>query len=151
MFGAWWAGMVAVPINAKLHPRELAFVLSDSGARFAFTDDDWHASLCHIGASLPHLQRFVSLASHEYEKLFDVADPAPIASVDSMDAAWLFYTSGTTGTPKGVVISHGNFYAMINCFLTDVEAIAPGDAIVHSAPLSHGSFLRFTDAVLPSL
>jgi len=141
LFALWWAGLIAVPINAKLHPRELEFVLSDSGARFAFADDDWHAMLSGIAHSLPNLERAIPFGSREYENLFVDTGVAPIARVEPSAAAWLFYTSGTTGQPKGVVISHGNLYAMINCFLTDVEAIAPGDAILHGAPLSHGSGL----------
>jgi long-chain acyl-CoA synthetase len=141
LFAIWWAGLLAVPVNAKLHPRELEFVLSDSDARFAFTDDAWHAALSSIAHLLPHLERVVPFGSREYEKLFVDSDVAPIARVESATAAWLFYTSGTTGRPKGVVISHSNLYAMVNCFLTDVETIAPGDAILHGAPLSHGSGL----------
>ncbi len=67
--------------------------------------------------------------------------PGEPVAVAADDAAWLFYTSGTTGRPKGVEITHGNLLAMAQCFLTDVEAIAPGDAILHPAPLSHGSGL----------
>src|SRR5207248_9019423 len=116
-------------------------VLSDSDAHFAFTDFDWHAALSRSGHVLPNLERVVSFGSRQYEELLVDADVAPIAGVETNAAAWLFYTSGTTGQPKGVVISHGNLYAMISCFLTDVESIAPGDAILHAAPLSHGSGL----------
>ena len=52
LFACWWAGLIAVPVNAKLHPKELAWVLDDSGARWAFVDDEWHASLG--GMSLAH-------------------------------------------------------------------------------------------------
>ena len=141
LFAIWWAGLIAVPVNAKLHPRELEFVLSDSGARFAFTDEAWYGTLSTIAPALPETLRSVALGSREYESLIAGAAVASIAAIESAAPAWLFYTSGTTGRPKGVVISHGNLYAMTACFLTDVETIAPGDAIVHAAPLSHGSGL----------
>jgi long-chain acyl-CoA synthetase len=141
LFACWWAGMVAVPVNAKLHPKELAFVLQDSGARWALVDDAWHGALSTMAAEVPGLTRALVLGGREYEALAagDAGgDPLP---VEDTDAAWLFYTSGTTGRPKGVVIAHANLFAMVQCFLSDVEAIAPGDTILHPAPLSHGSGL----------
>ena len=45
LFACWWAGLVAVPVNAKLHAKELAFVIEDCGGRFAFVDADWHVAL----------------------------------------------------------------------------------------------------------
>ena len=138
MFACWWAGLVAVPVNAKLHPRELAWVLDDSGARWAFVDDEWHAALG--GMRVPMLERAIVLGSREHATLAATADAAPTA-VAADDPAWLFYTSGTTGRPKGVEITHANLGAMSQCFLSDVEGIAPGDAILHAAPLSHGSGL----------
>src|SRR5438477_5728590 len=69
LFAIWWAGLVAVPVNAKLHPRELEFVLSDSGARFALTDEDWYGTLSTIAPALPETLRAVALGSREYESL----------------------------------------------------------------------------------
>ena len=57
------------------------------------------------------------------------------------DAAWLFYTSGTTGRPKGVVLTHGNLLAMTLNYLADVDHAAVGDHLLHAAPMSHGSGL----------
>jgi len=138
MFACWWAGAIAVPVNAKLHPKELAWVLDDCGARFAFVDEDWHASLG--GFALGALERAIVVGGPEHEALAADA-PASLAPVAPDDPAWLFYTSGTTGRPKGVEITHANLVAMTRCFLADVEAVAPADAILHAAPLSHGSGL----------
>jgi long-chain acyl-CoA synthetase len=109
LFACWWAGLIAVPVNAKLHPKELDFVLADSGARFAFVDDTWHAML-------PRVDR-VQFGVADYERLAAHAPIAEPAAVAADDAAWLFYTSGTTGRPKGVEITHGNLAAMGRCFL----------------------------------
>jgi long-chain acyl-CoA synthetase len=140
LFGCWWAGLAAVPVNAKLHPKELAHVLENSGARWAFVDPAWHAAIGGMAGGRA-LERVVEFGGREYAALV-AAHPRPVPFACSPeDPAWLFYTSGTTGRPKGVVISHCNLAAMTRCFLTDVETVAPGDAILHPAPLSHGSGL----------
>ena len=141
LFACWWAGLIAVPVNAKLHPKELAFVLDHSGARVALVDDAWQSALAQIAADVPQLRSAIAFGGSEYEGLVANPSPGEPAAVAADDAAWLFYTSGTTGRPKGVAITHGNLLAMAHCFLADVEAIAPGDAILHPAPLSHGSGL----------
>ncbi len=141
LFGCWWAGVVAVPVNARLHPRELAYVLANSGARWAFADTAWCAAIGATRGAAPALERVVEFGGREYAALQGASPRAEPAPCLTDDAAWLFYTSGTTGRPKGVVISHGNLLAMSRGFLSDVQAIAPGDAILHPAPLSHGSGL----------
>ncbi len=140
LFACWWAGLVAVPVNAKLHPAELAYILEHSGARWAFVDAAWEAALGGIAAVPPTLERAIRFDSREFVALRQGSAGSPLACAPD-DPAWLFYTSGTTGRPKGVVISHANLTAMAQCFLSDVEGIEPGDAILHPAPLSHGSGL----------
>jgi len=141
LFACWWAGLVAVPVNAKLHPAELAYILEHSGARWAFVDAGWEAALATATGVPSSLERVVLFADGPFGALRQAAAaPAPAACAADVPA-WLFYTSGTTGRPKGVEITHGNLFAMTQCFLSDVEAIAPGDAILHAAPLSHGSGL----------
>jgi len=148
LFACWWAGVVAVPVNAKLHPKELAYVLGDSGARWVFVDAEWAASIGESLRESNNVERVIELGGREYSALQDASPSAAPYPCASDDAAWLFYTSGTTGRPKGVMITHGNLFAMAKCFLADVEAIAPGDALLHPAPLSHGSGLYLVPHVL---
>ncbi len=148
MFAAWWCGAVAVPINAKLHVRELAFVLGDSAARVVFTDAEWGARVGSVLAELPACERVVVFGDARHRALLEGPPLDGPAAVADDDAAWLFYTSGTTGRPKGVVITHANLRAMTQCYTSDVECIAPGDALLHAAPLSHGSGLYAVPHVL---
>jgi long-chain acyl-CoA synthetase len=137
LFACWWAGLVAVPVNAKLHARELEYVLADAGARFAFVDASWAASL----GDVPNAPRAVELGSPAYARMLARAATRAVEPVAAQDVAWLFYTSGTTGRPKGVMISHANLVAMALGYLANVAPVAPGDALLHPAPLSHGSGL----------
>lgn len=138
LWGAWWGGLATVPINAKLHPREAQYILENSAARVCFVTPDLAPGLAPLAESLPELRHLVEVGSAEYQALFG-GDPAPVHDGTSDDLAWLFYTSGTTGRPKGVMLSHRNMMAATWCYFADVDTIAPGDSIVHAAPLSHGS------------
>ena len=145
LLACWHAGLCAVPINNKLHPAELDHVLRDSGARLAFVDEQWLASL---GAADPSLAETIELGGAAHERMATSGDVQPPRAVAPDDPAWLFYTSGTTGRPKGVVLTHANLLAAAWCFLADVEPIRAGDAIVHAAPMSHGSGLYIVPHVL---
>jgi long-chain acyl-CoA synthetase len=141
LFACWWAGLVAVPVNAKLHPRELAFVLQDCGARWALTDAAWRSAIEASADGKDALQHVLELGSANYERLVASGRTMDLAACADDDPAWIFYTSGTTGRPKGVVITHRNLHAMGKAFVASVESIAPGDALLAPAPLSHGSGL----------
>lgn len=132
-----WAGAVSVPVNYKLHAKELAYVLADSGARAVLVSGDLEAAARDAGAIA---SQTLVLGSPAYENAtrhgaMAVHDRAPD------DVASLFYTSGTTGRPKGVMQTHRNLLAMTACYFTDVDDILPGDAMVYAAPMSHGAGL----------
>ena len=139
---AWHAGLVAVPVNSKLHPKELAFIFENCAAPVVFATANT-LSACEQGAAL------AAAASGVARQVIGVESPAfaqlgagvPLAmqARHDDDLAWLFYTSGTTGRPKGVMLSHGNLMAMTLNYFTNVDAIARADCIVHAAPMSHGS------------
>ena len=148
MFACWHAGLCAVPVNSKLNPNELEYVLENSAARWIFADQAWHSTLAARANQAPALERMIEFGTAEYAGLLGAAPRSDPAAVAATDPAWLFYTSGTTGRPKGAVLSHGNLRAMSECFLSDVESVASGDAILHAAPLSHGSGLYVVPHVL---
>lgn len=138
LYATWAAGLAAVPVNAKLHGTELGYVLEHSGSRLCFVTSDVEAA---VAAHAPTcLQRIVRLDGAAYGALF-AAEPAPVAERRPDDLAWLFYTSGTTGRPKGAMLTHGNLTAASFAYALEVDSIAPGDPILHAAPMSHGSGL----------
>jgi long-chain acyl-CoA synthetase len=136
MYAIWHAGLAAVPANAKLHGRELAYILEHSGARVCFAS---HGLDSEIAAHAPTtLERLITIGSAEYEALL-AGDPTAVWPRQGDDLAWLFYTSGTTGRPKGAMLTHGVLAAASYAYAAEVDAIAPGDALLHAAPMSHGS------------
>ena len=138
-YAAWTAGVATVPMNAKLHPKELEYILQNSGARVCFVTPDLAQSVADLKPGLPALERIIEVGSAEYRKLREGARSIGVEDVPADDTAWLFYTSGTTGRPKGVMITHQNLMITSLCFFATVDSIGPGDAILHAAPMSHGS------------
>ena len=133
LFACWHAGLAAVPMNAKLHPREFAYILGNSAAKLCFVTPDLESAL----TAFPNV---IVCDSPAYEALL-AAESSPAAPVDPDDTAWLFYTSGTTGLPKGAMLTHRNLLFMTQAYFSDIDTLAPGDTILHAAPLSHGSGL----------
>ena len=138
LYAVWHAGLAAVPANAKLHGAELGYILEHSGARVCFASDGLDGD---IAAHAPKtLERLITIGSAEYEQLF-TAEPIAVVERAPNDLAWLFYTSGTTGRPKGAMLTHKVLAAAAYAHAGEVDHIEPGDPILHAAPMSHGSGL----------
>src|SRR5688572_27415920 len=107
LYGIWWAGLVAVPVNAKLHPREVQFIVDDAEARVVIEDP---------------------------RQVRDLAAPEgrPLAATGQDDLAWLFYTSGTTGRPKGAMLSHRNLAHMTYSYFLDVDPVPAAGRLLHA-------------------
>jgi long-chain acyl-CoA synthetase len=138
LYGVWHAGLAAVPANAKLHGREFGYILAHSGARVCFASPGLDTEIApHAPATL---ERLVRVGSADYATLFD-SDPIAAVPRTGDDLAWLFYTSGTTGRPKGAMLTHRVLAVASHAYLGEVDPTAPGDPILHAAPMSHGSGL----------
>lgn len=138
LYGCWHAGLVAVPINAKLHKSEFAYILENSGARICFSTNELTETISALQGDA--LEGVIEVDSDEYAHVLN-ADAIPCETRMPQDPAWLFYTSGTTGRPKGAELSHRNLLAAIFCYFADMDQGAPWNAILHAAPMSHGSGL----------
>ncbi|HWT92651.1 MAG TPA: AMP-binding protein [Solirubrobacteraceae bacterium] len=146
MFGAFKAGLTIVPVNAKLAGAELEVILRDSAARALVYDAGSAETAAQAVAAAP--VEVVVRTGDAFEALLAEGDPS-MASADVGDdaVAWLFYTSGTTGRPKGAELTHRNLLAMTWLELCDICDFRADDIVLHVAPLSHGSGLYMLGAI----
>lgn len=140
MFAIWHAGLVAVPVNARLHRDEVAYILDQSGSALAVVDEDHADDVESLVGSLAALQAVVVAPGERWDRIAQIA-PRSLVDRRPEDPAWLFYTSGTTGQPKGATLSHRNLMMMSLSYFADIDPVDPNDCILHAAPLSHGSGL----------
>jgi long-chain acyl-CoA synthetase len=134
MFAIWHAGLVAVPVNARLHRDEIAYILEDSETAVVVTDPE-HAD------DVETLTGAAVLAPGEGWERITASSPAPLVDRQQDDPAWLFYTSGTTGQPKGATLTNRNLLLMTLSYYADIDVLMPQDSILQVAPLSHGAGL----------
>jgi fatty-acyl-CoA synthase len=142
LFGIWAAECVAVPINYKLHPREMIQILDDADVSHVFASATIAAQL---GSDCGYP---VENVEGEHYSRWLTTDPVTVPSTDPSTLAWLFYTSGTTGRSKGAMLTHRSLMAMTVAHLADMDAPDEACSLVHAAPMSHGSGLYIAAYVL---
>src|SRR5205823_5464057 len=140
LFGIWHTGLVAVPINSRLHAREFEYILQHSGCVAAFVDEGLAQTVASIAGNCPELKHVVPLGGKDWQAVTSGAGIDLVARAPT-DHAWLFYTSGTTGRPKGACLTHRNLLTMSLSYFADIDSVAAHDGVLHAAPLSHGSGL----------
>jgi long-chain acyl-CoA synthetase len=140
LIAIWHAGLVAVPVNARLHRDEIGYILEHSGSAVVVTDADHAGDVESLVGTVGSLGAVVVAPGERWDRL-TASSPASLVGRQPEDPAWLFYTSGTTGRPKGATLTHRNLLMMSLSYFADIDPVMPGDSILHAAPLSHGSGL----------
>src|SRR5690606_38282097 len=138
------AGLAFMPLNSRLAPRELRYVLEDSEARALLFSQPFLPQFEEVGRTAPNLEHRIGLALpkqmdgvHDYETLIEGAAPRREFERTERDETMLiYYTSGTTGEPKGVCLTNGNMVAGAMDPLMFL-GIRRDDIMLHAGPLFH--------------
>jgi fatty-acyl-CoA synthase len=148
-YGVLEAGAILLPLNIRLAAPELAFILNDAGAKILFVErqffglaDSFRADVSTVKAfhALDAVPQEKWLSPENYDALLSRAAPhrADIMQFDENEVAELFYTSGTSANPKGVMLTHRNIYlhALSVCLAHTIE---PENVHLHTVPLFHAN------------
>ena len=142
-FGVPWAGGMIVPINIRLAAPEIIFTLNDSGTKLLVVDDTFAAMLPALKGKIDTVTQIVFVGEGKtpegcvnHEDLIQDNQPAEDAGRCDEDLAGLFYTGGTTGRSKGVMLSHNN---LLSNALNMIPALQIDEKVVylHAAPMFH--------------
>jgi fatty-acyl-CoA synthase len=141
-------GAAAVPLNYRLSAGELALILNDAGARVLVADPRFRETVERIRADLPTLEKIVWTGDESgdfsdrdrdvrYEELVaGMALPLPEVDITEDAIAQIYYTSGTTGRPKGVMLTHKNVTVHALGTIAELQ-LTDRDVWLHAAPLFH--------------
>ncbi len=135
-YGILRAGGVVVPMNVLLKGREVAFYLEDPGAKILFA---WHdfADAAGTGAEKAGAE-LISVKPGEFEEMLGSTDADhDVADVSAEDTAVILYTSGTTGTPKGAELTHGNLKKNAEVTADTLAHTTEEDVVLGALPLFH--------------
>ncbi len=148
-YGVLEAGAVLLPLNIRLAPQELAYILNDAGARVLFLENEFLNAVDSFRQSVSTVRHFYLLDANpqvpwllpqNYEDMLAAATPyrADVMQFDENSLAELFYTSGTSANPKGVMLSHRNVY--LHGLSVCVNFHTKADSVdLHTIPLFHAN------------
>ena len=143
-YGALRAGLVVVPLNVTFTSNEVAQILADSGAQAIVVAESFHDRLGGIAETLPALERIIvagasapPMGTQTWKQFLGHGAQAQPVDVDADDMALLPYTSGTTGIPKGAMLTHGNLLANHEQMEQTRLSIEERDVVLCVLPLFH--------------
>lgn len=144
LFAVPWAGAVVNPVNIRWSAAEIAFSLDDCRTDVLFVDDAFAHLVPVLRERVPTLRALVYVGDDaapagmtDMEALIASSDPVEDAGRGGDDIFGVFYTGGTTGHPKGVVLSHHNMLTSAYGSLATTDLFTSGGVLLHAAPMFH--------------
>jgi fatty-acyl-CoA synthase len=148
-FGVLEAGCILLPLNIRLAASELAYILNDSGAAVLFLEEEFVGLVDSFRNDLPSVRSFIQLSGspvaawlrdQSYEQMLAAADPyrEDVMAFDENSVAEMFYTSGTSASPKGVMLTHRNVYLYAMNIALHYH-VAYDHVVLHTIPLFHAN------------
>ncbi|MES2148960.1 MAG: long-chain-fatty-acid--CoA ligase [Pseudomonadota bacterium] len=152
--GSYWAGCVVNPANIRWSAAEIAFSLDDCETRVLIVDDQFLPMVPELRQRAACLTRLIYAGDGatpegmlSFEDMIAASAPIPDTGRSGDDLAGVFYTGGTTGFPKGVMLGHGGLY--INALTIAAEgATQEGSTGLHAAPMFHLACIGVMNAML---
>lgn len=144
-YGVGQLGAIHVPLNSRLVGEDFVYILNHSGAKVIYVDGQFLDTILEIRDQLPHLEAIISNRIPEgvsgiikYEEFLQASNKVPFdySHVKEDDIASLLYTSGTTGDPKGVMLTHRNNYLQALQAMHHLE-VSDRDVLLHILPMFH--------------
>jgi len=143
----WRVGATISPLNPRYTAEEIQFIVNDSGAEVFFAGADVANTVLPLAGQLPTKSWVVvgdapdQTEGYTYEELLTKHTGAQVPPPETTDddVAWLAYTSGTTGRPKGAMLTHGCLTFVGISWLADLQRLEPEDVGLVAAPLTHGA------------
>ena len=144
LFGVWWAGGVINPVNIRWNPKEVAYSLDDCDTRILLVDDAFVPLVAQLRTLSSALRTVIYCGDGPvpagmlgYEALLEQNPPGEDADHSADELAAIMYTGGTTGQPKGVMLTHGNLYINALGSIAALARTADQPAVVITTPMFH--------------
>ena len=148
-FAVWHAGGCVVPLYARFLPDEVVYHVEDCRAQLIVFGEEFREAIAEVRDKSEVVEEYVCLANpaegqRDYEVMIreHASAPQQMEQVLGDDPAWLFYTSGTTGRPKGAMLTYDNLSFVTVGWCADLMHLEPEDVGLHAAPLTHGAGLH---------
>ncbi|NIB38142.1 long-chain-fatty-acid--CoA ligase [Pseudomaricurvus alkylphenolicus] len=155
-FAVWWSGGVVVPLNTRWSSTENAYAINDSGARVLLVDHNFSSMWGDIAENVDGIEKVIFCGDGDvpddmldYESIIREHSTCEDANRGENDLAGIYYTGGTTGFPKGVMLSHSAMWYN-NIAYAPYTNYNSGGVYLHSAPMFHLADAAYSNATISS-